>query len=278
MDVPCSNGLSEQAEIDLLLDAIRQRYGYDLRSFAPSPLRVRLRDAARSEQFKTITQLKDGLLSDEVCLERLLLRLSAGSRPMFRDPSFFLAFRTEVVPLLRTYPFVSLWQAGCSAGEELFALAIVLHEEGIYDRCRIYATDLGELALNQAREGSFPLAALDRYAANYREAGGSQGFSDYYATSADQALFDPSLLRNVIFARHNLATDGPFNEFQVIACRDVLLLFRRALRRRAHDLFFRSLVRLGFLCLGRDDSLDDAPADAAYREFCDSLGIYRRMR
>src|SRR5438128_3089196 len=188
-------------------------------------------------------------------MERLLGDLSVNVTGMFRDPTFFLALRTEVVPILRTYPFVRIWHAGCATGEEVYALAVLLEEENLYERARIYATDMNGDALERARRGIFPLARMREYTASYIGAGGTRSFSEYYTAKYDGALFDQRLVRNVVFAQHNLVTDRSFSEFHVIFCRNVLIYFDKDLQNRVHTLFYDSLVRLGVLCLGSKESL-----------------------
>jgi chemotaxis protein methyltransferase CheR len=181
-----------------------------------------------------------------------------------------------VVPLLRTYPFIRIWHVGCATGEEVYSMAILLEEEGLYDRCRLYATDVEDPALKRARDGIFPLESMQEFTANYVRAGGKLAFSEYYTASYDHALFRPSLKRNLIFAQHNLATDGPFNEFQAILCRGVLPSLTPPVQERAHRMFRDSLVRLGFLCVGPTESVASSVGRSAYELFTTG-GIYRRI-
>ena len=182
------------------------------------------------EALPSISALQDLLLRDPEVMQRLLLDLSINVTAMFRDPTFHLAFREHVVPLLRTYPFTRVWVAGCSTGEEVYSLAILLEEESLYERARIYATDMNEEVLERARLGVFPLAKMQDYTRNYIGAGGTRSFSDYYTSGYDGAAFDRSLMRNVVFAQHNLAMDRSFNEFHVILCRNVMIYFERTSR------------------------------------------------
>ena len=275
---PPPEDILERIEIESLLDSVYRYYGHDFRHYAYSSLRRRIRDRVRAERLQTITGLKEKVLHDRACLERLLLGLSINVSSMFRDPSFHRAVRARVVPLLRTYPFTRIWHAGCSTGEEVYSMAILLHEEGIYDRCRIYATDMNEAVLKQARDGIYPLGAMRQYTVNYLQAGGRHEFSDYYTASYDHAIMRPLLRKNVVFAQHNLATDGPFNEFHLIMCRNVMIYFDRVLQDRAYGLFRDSLVRLGFLCLGSKESLKP-PTDAVeFEQFDASARIYRKVR
>jgi chemotaxis protein methyltransferase CheR len=268
----------EELEIDVLLEAVYRLYGFDFRQYARASLRRRLWRRADLEGVRTISGLQERLLHDRVCMERLLLDLSINVTAMFRDPTFFLAFRRKVVPLLRTYPFVRIWNAGCSTGEETYSLAILLAEEGLLERTRIYATDINEAVLQRAREGVFPLDKMQEYTENYLAAGGARSFSEWYVAGYEGARFDRSLARNILFSRHNLASDRSFNEFHVIVCRNVMIYFDSPLQDRVHELFHESLVRLGVLALGQKESItftahaDDYEAvDAAER-------IYRRVR
>jgi chemotaxis protein methyltransferase CheR len=268
----------ERLEIELLLEAVFRHYGHDFRSYAFSSLRRRLRKRLEAEDLATFSALQDRLLHDHDAMERLLRDLSVNVTGMFRDPSFFLSLRQNVVPILRTYPFVRIWHAGCASGEEVYALAIMLEEEGLYDRSRIYATDMNSDALEKAKAGIFPLARMREYTSNYLQAGGTRSFSEYYTANYDAALFDPKLRRNVLFAQHNLATDTSFSEFNLILCRNVLIYFDRTLKERVYKLFADSLASLGVLCLGRRESLRFTVVEAEYEEFDAKERIYRRRR
>ncbi|MDX6485947.1 MAG: chemotaxis protein methyltransferase CheR, partial [Gaiellaceae bacterium] len=203
----------EQLEIELLLDAVHRRYGFDFRQYAQASLKRRLYRRLHAEGLKTVSQLQDRILHQPACMERLLLDLSINVTAMFRDPSFYVAFRQKIAPALHTYPFTRIWCAGCSTGEEVYSLAILLEEEGLYDRTRIYATDINEHVLATAREGVFPLDRMRDYTQNYLRGGGTRDFSEYYTAAYDSVRFSRSLVENVVFAQHNLAMDRGFNEF-----------------------------------------------------------------
>jgi chemotaxis protein methyltransferase CheR len=196
---------------------------------------------------------------------------------MFRDPSFYLTFRKRVVPLLRTYPTVQIWVAGCSTGEEVYSLAILLHEEGLYPKCRIYATDISQAILRRAREGIFPLAAMREYTANYHQAGGVHEFSDYYTAQYGSVMFSGSLKQNLVFSEHNLATDGSFNEFQVILCRNVMIYFNKELQARVHNLLYDSLSMFGVFGLGNKESLRFTPRAESYEHLNERDKLYRKV-
>jgi len=268
----------ERLEIQLLLEGVFRHYGHDFRSYAFSSLRRRLRKRLEAEALPTFSALQDRLLHDPEAMERLLRDMSVNVTGMFRDPTFFLALRQTVVPILRTYPFVRIWHAGCATGEEVYALAIMLEEEGLYERSRIYATDMSSDALDKAKTGIFPLARMREYTSNYLQAGGTRSFSEYYSANYDGALFDAKLRRNVLFAQHNLATDTSFSEFNLILCRNVLIYFDRQLKERVYKLFADSLGPLGILCLGRRESLRFTAVEVEYEEFDAKERIYRRRR
>ncbi|HMC77527.1 MAG TPA: protein-glutamate O-methyltransferase CheR [Vicinamibacterales bacterium] len=267
----------EELEIDLLLEGLFRRYGYDFRGYARSSLRRRVRGAAAAEQLATVSALQDRVLHDPACLQRLLQALSVNVSAMFRDPRFFLTFRRKAVPLLRTYPFIRIWLAGCSTGEEVYSLAILLQEEGLYDRCRIYATDMNDVVLQTAREGIYPIDLMQRYTANYHAAGGSGELSAHYTAAYEHVIFRPSLREHVVFSQHNLASDGPFNEFNVILCRNVMIYFGRPLQDRVHELFASSLSTFGLLGLGSHESIRFAPTEHQYEPLERGEKLFRRV-
>ena len=267
----------EELEIDLLLEAVWRHYGFDFRGYTRASLKRRLWRRAHLERLTTISGLTERLLHDPQAMEHLLLDLSINVTSMFRDPSFFLAFRQKVVPILRTYPFVRVWNAGCSTGEETWSLAILLREEGLLDRCRLYATDINESVLAQAKAGLFPLEKMQEYTESYLAAGGTRAFSEYYVAAYDAAQFDRSLTDNIVFAQHNLVSDRSFNEFHVIVCRNVMIYFDRPLQNRVHELFYDSLARFGVLGLGRKEAITFTPHADSYEPLDIDERIYRRI-
>lgn len=268
----------EDIEISLLLEGLFRHYGADFRNYAPASLKRRIRECLLAENVETISALQSKVLHDTACLERFLHKLSINVTSMFRDPEFYLAFRTKVVPLLRTYPFVRIWHAGCSTGEEVYSMAILLQEEGLYPRCRIYATDMNTEVLRKAKEGIFPLASMQEYTSNYMKAGGARFFSDYYTAQYDHVIFNPSLKANLIFSEHNLVTDGSFNEFHVILCRNVMIYFNKTLQKRVHNLIYESLVMFGIIGVGNKESLRFTPREADYEELDSQHRLYRKVR
>ena len=268
----------ERVEIDLLLEGIYRRYGFDFREYAPASLKRRLWRRIHAEGLTSVSGLQEKVLHDPECMERLLLDLSIKVTAMFRDPSFYLAFRARVAPLLRTYPFTRIWVAGCSTGEEVYSLAILLTEEELYERTRIYATDINEAVLDRARSGVFPLDKMQAYTKNYIRAGGTRAFSEYYVAAYDGAQFARSLVENVVFAQHNLASDRSFNEFNVIVCRNVMIYFDRSLQARVHRLFHESLAPFGVLALGHKESIAFSPHAEDFEELDPAEKIWRRRR
>jgi chemotaxis protein methyltransferase CheR len=268
----------EEIELSLLLEGIFRKYGFDFREYAPASLRRRVWRRTHAEGLSTISALQDKLLHDPACMERLLLDLSINVTAMFRDPAFYVAVREKVVPLLRTYPYTRIWVAGCSTGEEVYSLSILLHEEGIYDRARIYATDINEAVLERARAGVFPLDKMREYTQNYIKAGGKQAFSEYYLAKYDGAQFQRSLIDNVVFAQHNLVSDRSFNEFNLIVCRNVMIYFDRVLQDHVHKLFYESLVNFGVLGLGAKESIHFSPHEESYEEIDADERLYRKVR
>jgi len=267
----------EQLELRLLLEGIHTHYGYDFRGYSRSSLRRRVWRRVTEEQLESISGLQERVLHDAEAMERLLVDLSINVTSMFRDPTFYAALRATVVPLLRTYPYLRIWNAGCSTGEETFSLAIVLREEGLADRVRIYATDINEGVLRQAKEGLFPLDRMQDFTRDYLRAGGTSAFSDYYKVHGDRARFDPTLIDPVVFAQHNLVSDGRFNDFHLIVCRNVLIYFDRDLQNHVHDLFHQSLVRFGMLALGHKESIRFTSRAEDYAPLDEGEKIYRRV-
>ena len=267
----------ERLEIELLLEAIHRRHGYDFRGYALASLRRRLWHRVYGEGLQTLSGLQERVLHEPGCMDRLLRDLSINVTEMFRDPSFYVALRQRVFPLLRTHPFVRVWQAGCSTGEEIYSLAIALREEGLLERTRIYATDFNSAALERAGSGAFALERMQRYTENYLRAGGREAFSSYYTADGESARFDPELGRAVVLAQHNLVTDGSFNEFHLIVCRNVMIYFGSALQEEVLQLFGDSMTRFGILALGRKESIRRSRHAADYEPLDETEKIFRRL-
>jgi chemotaxis protein methyltransferase CheR len=268
----------ERIEIELLLEGIFRHYGFDFRSYAYASIRRRLWKRIEEEGLSSVSALQEKVLHDSAMMEKLLLDLSINVTAMFRDPNFYVTFREHVVPLLRTYPFIRIWHAGCSTGEEVYSMAILLREEGLYDRARIYATDINEVVLQRAKAGIFPLERMQEYTDNYIKAGGKRSFSEYYTAKYGGALFDQTLTKNVVFSQHNLVTDRSFSEFNVILCRNVLIYFDKTLQSKVHSLFYDSLVMFGVLVLGSKETLRFMAHEECYQQIAPPEKIFRKIR
>lgn len=272
------NAAVEKIEIALLLEGVFQCYGFDFRHYAPASLKRRIRQCVDGERVSSVSALQEKLLHDTACMERFLLALSINVTALFRDAGFYLAFREKVLPQLRTYPSIRIWHAGCSTGEEVYSLAILLEEEGLYERTRFYATDMNEAVLAQARDGIYPLDRMTEYAQNHLKAGGRRSLSDYYTAKYERAIFKGHLKKNIVWSQHNLVTDGSFNEFHVILCRNVMIYFDRALQTHVHNLLYASLITFGMLGLGQKEAVRFSPHEACYEELDRTEKWYRKVR
>lgn len=268
----------ERLEIELLLEAVYRHYGYDFRGYAYASLKRRIRRLVEALELSSISELQARVLHDPLSLQRLVGELSVTVTSMFRDPILYLNFREKVVPLLRTYPFVRIWHAGCSTGEEVYSLAIVLQEAGLHDRTRIYATDMNEAVLRRAEEGVIPIRKVEDYSANYQKSGGTRRLSDYWISDGPEIRLRRSVLRNVVFAQHNLVSDRGFNAFNVVMCRNVLIYFGKELQQRVHSLLYESLEMFGVLALGYHETLRFSDFEPCYEELDGHQKMYRKVR
>lgn len=268
----------EQIEINLFLQGIYEWYGYDYRDYAYPSIRRRIWHRVYAEKLNTVLELLDKVLHHPDCMQRLLEDFSINVTEMFRDPSFFSHFREEVIPILRTYPSIRIWHAGCSTGEEVYSMAILLQEEGLYDKTKLYATDINTNVLRIAKNGLFPISNMKKYTNNYLEAGGKRAFSEYYKVTSNKVKFDSSLSKNIVFAQHNLVTDRSFNEFHVILCRNVLIYFNKDLQTKVHQLFYESLGMFGILGLGDKESISFTQKANCYKELSGKQKIYQKVK
>ncbi len=265
-------------ELSLLLEAVHRFSGQDFTDYAQATLKRRVAERLRFENVQTISGLQERLLHDPEALARFVFAMSGGSGQLFADAAFFRVFRTHVVPLLRTYSFARMWVPSCASGEDAYSLAVLLQEEGLLERSMIYATDASDLAIAAARAGTFEFEANGDPVAAHRS-GGRKAVALRIRRCSERSLtFGDELKRHIIFAKHNLVTDGSLNEFHVIVARGVLRHFNRSLQFRVHNLFLNSLIRLGFLCLGSSESLRHTPHEGVFRRVAEDAPIYRRMR
>lgn len=260
-------------EAALLLEAIYRRYGYDFRGYAGDPMKRRLAAALVKLGMSHLGELQHRLLTEPAVFETLLDQLVVPVSEMFRDPPFFLAFRERVLPVLKTYPEIKIWHAGCASGEEAYSTAILFLEQGLLDRVQIYATDLSARAIEQAREGVYREVYAEAYADNYTQAGGLANLEDYYVRAYGKIAMKEEVRKHIVFFQHSLASDFSLGKMHVILCRNVLIYFDAVLRARVMDMFGQSLQRGGFLCLGKSESL--ASDAASFEEFAPEARIYR---
>ncbi len=264
-------------EIRLLVEAVFLRYGHDFRDYAPASMKRRVLHAQQKMGVPSISALQDRVLHDAAEFAALLQYLTVPVSEMFRDPAYFLALRQHVIPVLRTYPSVKIWVAGCSTGEEPYSLAILLREEALLDRTILYATDINHASLDKARAGIFSLDHMQAFTRNYQKAGGLASFSDYYTAAYGGALFDKSLRDCITFADHSLATDSVFSETHLVSCRNVLIYFNRKLQDRALGLFHESLAHRGFLGLGSKETLDFSGYAERFTPVSKPERVYRKL-
>ena len=270
------NDTVQDMEIQILLDALHQRYGYDFRNYSKVSLKRRILRCLSMCEFQNISEIIPKLLHDRLFLHRLIHELTVSVTDMFRDPTVYLALRKHVIPILRTYPFFNIWHAGCATGEEVYSFAILLHEEGLYDKARIYATDLDERVVQEAKDGTYSDNGLESYKKKYKKAGGKLAFSDYCHSKHGQIRMDAALKKNMVFSTHNLATDGVFAEINLILCRNVFIYFSTTLQSRVTELFAKSLVRGGFLCLGSQEFFSHSNRSDVFTSIASKEKIYRK--
>ncbi len=269
-------GNIESLEIELLLEAVCQRWGYDFHSYARPSIERRTRQFLSQSDCASVSEMIPKVLHDDEFAGRLVRYFSIPVTEFFRDPPVFRAVREQVIPLLRTWPHFKIWLAGCATGDEAYSLAIMLREEGLYDRATLYATDFNAEVLACARKGVYEMAKMQEAAGNYRQAGGQATFSDYYGVRDGAAAMDAALRERIVFSNHNLVSDSAFGEMHLILCRNVLIYFDRELQNRALGLFTESLVHGGFLCLGTKEDLRFTAAVGLYEAVDPKARIYAR--
>lgn len=275
--IPGTDTGIEAIELPLLLEAILRRYGYDFRDYAEKSLRRRIAKAMQAEGAATLSALQDLLLHRPEAMARFLKTVSVETTDMFRDPLLYKVFRERIAPELRLLEPLRVWHAGCSTGEEVYSLAILLHEEQLLDRARTYATDISAHALEQGKAAIFPLRHMREFTANYLQAGGRAEFSEYYTAKHDSIILRDFLRGNIVWAEHNLVTDSSFNEFQVIFCRNVLIYFSHGLQERVHRLLYDSLATNGLLALGRGETISCTPFEDRYQVVDLAAKLYRKV-
>ena len=263
-------------EISSLLEALYQKYGYDFRQYSKAHIKRRISNRMVLSRLEDVSQVQTKVLNDETFAYELLQDLSITVTEMFRDQDFYRSLRENVIPVLRTYPFTKIWHAGSATGEEAYSMAIILQEEGLYDRTTIFATDFNQRALNIAKEGIYSNALMKEYSINYKLSGGKKSLSDYYTSNYDNAIMNQSLKKNIVWANHNLVTDAVFGEVHLILCRNVLIYFDSNLQNTVQELFYDSLIDGGILCLGSKESLRFTDYSEKYTELDKKQKIFKK--
>lgn len=253
-------------ELELLLNDISTRYGYNFTEYSRASLQRRVQRLFSVDKFPSFAEFRYRLQTDSRYFRRFVEEITVNVTEMLRDPSFYRTLRTTIFPILATYPFIRIWHAGCSTGEEVYSMAILLQETGLLHKSLLYGTDINPLVIEKARKGIFPVSQMQKYSENYIQSGGTKDFSAYYTANYHLAKFDSSLTGRMIFSTHNLVSDFSFNEFQLILCRNVLIYFERALQAKVFQLFDYSLENFGYLALGSKESLRFSPTAGRYRQ------------
>jgi len=267
---------TEKIEIELLLEAIYQRYGYDFRNYSRATVTRRIRNFVLQHKYKSISELIPDTVHNELFFSELLHCFSITVTEMFRDPTFYKVLKEQVVQYLDTYPFIKIWHAGCATGEEVYSIAILLKESGLYNKATIFATDFNNSALETARTGIYPVKNIRMFTTNYQKSGGIHSFSDYYYANYDSAIMDKSLKEKITFANHNLVTDGVFGEMNMVICRNVLIYFNQTLQNRVLNLLTDSLAYKGFLCLGNKENIEFSEVGFKHQVFSEKERIFQK--
>ena len=267
----------ENIELKLLLEGIYLKYGYDFRDYSKASVKRRIGQRMLMSALPNLAAMQHKILHEKSFFQTVLLDLSVNVTEMFRDPSFYLALRKTVIPILKTYPFIKIWHAGCSTGEEVYSMAILLEEENLLKNTTLYATDIDTQVLKKAKDGIYSLERMKEFTLNYQRAGGNSSFADYYTARYDAAILDSNLRKNIVFSQHNLVTDGAFGEMHMVVCRNVIIYFNRDLQNRVLNLFHESLIRKGILCLGSKETIKYLQLKNAFEEIDGQEKIFRRI-
>lgn len=271
------NTYIDDNEIDILLNDVVSLYGYDFSEYARASLSRRINRLFALDKFPSFAEFRYKVRTDADYFSRFVEEITVNVTEMFRDPSFYKALREEVLPVLATHPFIRIWHAGCSTGEEVYSVAILLHEANLLHKSLLYATDINPQVLEKLRSGIFPLSQMKQYSENYIASGGREDFSRYYTANYERARFDSNLSKSIIVSTHNLVSDRSFNEFQLIVCRNVLIYFDRPLKDKAFTLFDESMEKLGFLALGSKENLKFSPVAHKFRQLDNKQKIWRKI-
>ena len=268
----------QDEELQLLLNDMIDRYGYDFTGYSEASLKRRIEHFMVKDHITDVSRLRSLIIKNPDYFRHLVEEITVNVTEMLRDPPFYKAIREEVLPALATYPFIRIWHAGCSTGEEVYSMAILLKEAGILHKSRLYATDINPHVIEKAKSGIFPASQMRKYSENYIQSGGNSDFSAYYSSNYNLAKFDESLSEKMIFATHNLVADSSFNEFQLILCRNTLIYFNKKLQSRVLELFDHSLDMLGFLGLGTKESLRFSGIESKFKQIIPGQKIWRKLK
>jgi chemotaxis protein methyltransferase CheR len=260
------NDVIRYEEVELLLNDLHERYGYDFTEYSKASLQRRIHRLFTLDKFPSFAEFRYRLQTDNYYFRRFVEEITVNVTEMLRDPSFYRTLRTTILPVLATYPFIRIWHAGCSTGEEVYSMAILLKETGLLHKSLLYGTDINPQVIDKARKGIFPVSQMQKYSENYIQSGGVRDFSSYYTANYHLAKFDSALTAKMIFSTHNLVSDFSFNEFQLILCRNTLIYFERDLQSKVFQLFDYSLENFGYLALGSKESLRFSPIADRYRQ------------
>lgn len=266
----------QNIEIDLILEAIFKKNGYDFRQYGRAHIKRRILHRLQLSKLPSISEMQHRILYDDEFLQLVLKDFSINVTEMFRDPGFYKRIREEVIPILKTYPFIKIWHAGCSSGEEVYSMAILLQEEGLYDRTQIYATDFNHQILAKAKEGIYPISKIKEFTLNYQKAGGKGSFSDYYMAKYESVIFNNDLKKNIVFAEHNLVSDGTFAEVHLLMCRNVLIYFNKELQNKVVELFSTSILSGGYLCLGTKETIQFTTSMQKFDTIFDAEKVFKK--
>ena len=269
--------LDDTIEFQLILEAIYLKYGYDFRNYSKASIKRRIIHKLEMSRLPNLSALQHKIIHNYEFFKELLFDITIHVTEMFRDPSFYHTLRENVIPILKTYPHINIWHAGCSSGEEVYSMAILLKEEGLLDKSQLYATDINESVLNKAKEGIYPLDKIKEYTMNYQKSGGLESFAGYYTARYNAAIMNKSLKKHIVFSQHNLVTDGVFAEMNLIFCRNVLIYFNKHLQNRVIGLFHDSLVRKGFIGLGSKESIKFTDYHTHFKTINEKERLYQKV-
>jgi len=266
----------ERVETELLIEAVNQCYGYDFSNYSKAHIKRRLMVFLNKNRFSSISEMQHHILHNSAVFEEFINNFSINVTEMFRDPSFYLFFRKNVIPTLKTYPYLKFWIAGCATGEEVYSFAIMLKEEGLLYRTTIYATDFNKDAVQKAKKGVYNIDSIKLYTSNYQKSGGLHSFSDYYTANYNTVVMDKYLRENIVFAEHNLVTDRSFTEANLVVCRNVLIYFNRELQDKVLKLFDESLTMGGFIALGTKETIHFSSINESYTQMENDCRIFKK--